>query len=96
MIADEFVARIARGGATVSRRAKTSRLTSSFSTAASMTRSAVAAAASRSVVNLRRANAASTSSRLRRAFATSRSMRARSVVSARSSASAETSDAPVS
>ena len=87
MIADEFVVRIACGGATLSSRAKTSRLTSSFSTAASITRSAPAAAASRSVLKVSRAKAASTSSRVRRPFATSRSSRACSWDRARSSAS---------
>ena len=87
MIADEFVVRIACGGASLSRRAKTSRLTSSFSTAASITTSAVDAAASRSVVNVSRAKAASTSSRVRRPLSTSRSSRERRDDSARASAS---------
>ena len=84
---DELVARIACGGAARSRSANNRRLTSSFSIAASMTKSAVAAAAVRSVLKVSRPKAASTSFLLRRFFSISRDMRWRSWMSARSSAS---------
>jgi hypothetical protein len=96
MIADEFVVRIVCAGTILSSRAKTSRLTSSFSSAASITRSAAAAAASTSVLKVSRAKAASTSSRVRRPFATSRSSRACNWDVARSSASSATSVTVVS
>ncbi len=57
---DEFVARIACGGATRSRSANNARLMSSFSTAASMTKSAVDAAVVRSVLKDSRPKASST------------------------------------